>query len=90
MSGLPPVLSVLECAAMQEILPRCEKMMKDECEDRFDAIGCQAALDFCYVHIRSPFSRTGLNPYDISKPCEGYLCYGEQPLPLFLPVVRLY
>lgn len=28
LSGLPPVLSVLECATMQESLPRCEEMMK--------------------------------------------------------------
>ncbi|KAL7412773.1 Alpha/Beta hydrolase protein [Mrakia frigida] len=77
LSGLPPVLSVLDCATMQESLPRCEAMMKAECEDRFDALGCQAALDFCYKKIRSPFTATGLNPYDISKPCDGYLCYGD-------------
>jgi hypothetical protein len=106
LSGHPPVLSVLECATMQEALPRCKQMMKvrplspfnpivpfwrisdpdlnlnlrtrqDECEDRFDALSCQAALAFCYAKIRTPFSNTGLNPYDISKPCEGYLCYGS-------------
>lgn len=47
---------------MQAALPRCERMMREECEDRFDALGCQAALNFCSSQIRARFTATGLNP----------------------------
>ncbi|CED82580.1 Serine carboxypeptidases (lysosomal cathepsin A) [Phaffia rhodozyma] len=76
LSGLSPVLSVSECAQMQATLPRCKEMMKEYCEDVSDPLGCQNAISFCYKWIKNPFAATGLNPYDMSKPCIGSGCYG--------------
>jgi hypothetical protein len=36
-------------------------MMKKECIDRFDAIGCNAAYSFCQEQISTPFWNAGLN-----------------------------
>lgn len=41
---LAPVLGVTQCAAMQAVLPRCRAMMKANCEDVLDALGCQNAI----------------------------------------------
>jgi carboxypeptidase C (cathepsin A) len=63
---------------MKQAAPRCEKMMKAACVDVFDAMGCEAAKAFCGAELELPFLTTGLNGYDMSKPCEGEpdaLCY---------------
>lgn len=70
-SELKPLLGVAQCAAMQEVLPRCRAMMRAECEDRMDAIRCQNAIDFCYTHLKYPYYATGGNPFDMSKMCDG-------------------
>jgi hypothetical protein len=78
MSELSPVLGVSQCAAMQEALPRCRAMMKAECEDRKDALGCSNAIDFCYTHLKYPYYATGGNPFDMSKKCDGLNgCYEQ-------------
>lgn len=42
-------------------------------------MGCLAATASCGMELEAPFFTTGLNPYDISKPCDGpieeTLCY---------------
>lgn len=40
-------------------------------------MNCEAASSFCSSEIMSPYFSTGLNYYDISKPCEDVanLCY---------------
>ena len=63
---------------MQEVLPRCRAMMKAECEDRMDALGCQNAIEFCYQHLKYPYYATGGNPFDMSKKCDGINgCYEQ-------------
>jgi hypothetical protein len=80
---------------MKQAAPRCEKMLKAACVDVFDPMSCEAAEAFCANEISAPFfstgtrlashsleradGRVGLNPYDISRECEGglenTLCY---------------
>jgi carboxypeptidase C (cathepsin A) len=42
-------------------------------------MSCRAAASSCGIELEDPFYTTGLNPYDISKPCDGpieeTLCY---------------
>ncbi|EED81068.1 hypothetical protease S10 [Postia placenta Mad-698-R] len=52
-------------------LPRCQKWMKEACVDQLDDISCMAAWMFCETEISNPLEATGLNPYDITKPCGG-------------------
>ncbi|KAF9242675.1 serine carboxypeptidase [Melanogaster broomeanus] len=50
----------------------------ESCIDQYDAMNCGAARDFCSNELEQPFFETGMNPYDISKKCEGdpdSLCY---------------
>lgn len=79
-SGLPPLVSVGACQAMALALPRCEAMVKADCLDRMDVLGCEAAMGFCQQHIDAPFWSANLNPYDVSKSCtreelSNSLCY---------------
>ncbi|KAG8877928.1 hypothetical protein FRB98_006480 [Tulasnella sp. 332] len=58
------------------LLPRCKAMLKAECVDRFDLIGCTAANDFCTAEYVRPYTALGLNPFDITKKCIGdNFCY---------------
>jgi len=74
-----PVVDISSCVAIKRALPRCQKWLKEACYDMTDSIACSAAITFCGSVIESPFFTTGLNPYDISKPCDGpigeTLCY---------------
>jgi carboxypeptidase C (cathepsin A) len=67
------------CVRMKQAVPRCEKMLQASCVDVFDAMGCQAAAAFCSAEINAPFFASGMNPYDISRECDGgladSLCY---------------
>lgn len=77
-ASVPPIMSIGSCVAMKETVPKCERWTKAACIDKFDALGCRAATDFCNNQLVAPFDATGLNPYDISKKCEGDpedLCY---------------
>jgi carboxypeptidase C (cathepsin A) len=42
-------------------------------------MSCYSALSTCSLELEQPFWETGLNPYDITKPCDGpieeTLCY---------------
>jgi len=52
--------------------------MQEDCIDRFDAMDCHAAVSLCESEITAPFRATGLNVYDVSKPCLGdFHCYIE-------------
>ncbi|KAG8963023.1 hypothetical protein FRC03_003519 [Tulasnella sp. 419] len=76
---VPPVQSISSCVRMKIALPRCLKMLRNECRDRNDALGCRNAAEFCSQELSVPYHATGRNPYDISKMCEGKLeetiCY---------------
>ena len=41
--------------------------MKESCVDTFDAMDCNAAVNFCDSELSAPFWATGRNVYDISK-----------------------
>ncbi|KAG8843417.1 hypothetical protein FRB96_004050 [Tulasnella sp. 330] len=72
----PPVQGIANCVRMRTTLPRCKAMLKAECVDRFDLIGCTAANDFCTAEYVRPYTALGLNPFDITKKCIGdNFCY---------------
>ncbi|KAL5531734.1 hypothetical protein ACEPAG_4611 [Sanghuangporus baumii] len=75
-----PVQSISACVRMRQTLPRCTKALKDNCIDTFDKINCNAANLFCHSQLSVGYLATGLNPYDMTKACEGSLdslCYEE-------------
>ncbi|KAI3611465.1 carboxypeptidase y precursor [Moniliophthora roreri] len=77
-ASVPPIINISTCVAMKNGLGRCKKWTKESCIDQFDAIDCAAAFNFCVQLLYAPFLDTGMNPYDISSPCEGSmetLCY---------------
>ncbi|KAI9063414.1 peptidase S10 serine carboxypeptidase [Trametes sanguinea] len=74
-----PLQKISTCVRMKMALPRCQKAMQDSCVDRFDAIDCQAAVNFCDSELSTAYHASGRNVYDISKEClgDGDLCYIE-------------
>ncbi|KAF7319378.1 Carboxypeptidase [Mycena chlorophos] len=72
-----PFQTIGNCVRMKQALPRCQKLMKDGCIDKFDMIDCGAAVSFCDAHLSTAMWATGRNVYDISKPCLGSNCYLE-------------
>ncbi|PPQ82160.1 hypothetical protein CVT25_015138 [Psilocybe cyanescens] len=77
-ASLPvPFQSISTCVRMKTALPRCQKAMRETCIDQFDSINCRAAVNFCDSELSTAMYATGRNVYDISKPCEGELCYKE-------------
>ncbi|PFH46824.1 hypothetical protein AMATHDRAFT_68987 [Amanita thiersii Skay4041] len=74
-----PSLDINTCVRMKQLIPRCQKWLKEACTDVFDAINCNAAITTCSSEFVVPFFLSGLNPYDISRKCEGKieetLCY---------------
>ncbi|KAF8586718.1 serine carboxypeptidase [Ramaria rubella] len=77
--SVKPFQDISTCVRMKQAVPRCERMLLDSCFDQFDAMSCGAASLFCTAELDTPFFKTGLNPYDVSKPCDGKLeetlCY---------------
>ncbi|ESK93491.1 hypothetical protein Moror_1683 [Moniliophthora roreri MCA 2997] len=78
-ASVPPVLDISTCVAIKKALGRCQKWTQQSCIDQFDAINCAAASNFCRDLLVLPYRDSGMNPYDISKKCEGnveeYFCY---------------
>ncbi|KAF8824172.1 hypothetical protein HHX47_DHR9000060 [Lentinula edodes] len=74
-----PILDIGTCVTMKKVIPRCQKWLRESCVDQYDTINCGAASNFCNTMLYSPFQATGMNPYDISVPCNGSieetLCY---------------
>lgn len=75
-TGIGPVLDKTTCAQMETTIDRCEYLW-GACYEYPDPLICRAAEQFCAENIQRPFQKTGLNVYDISKPCYGDLCYKE-------------
>lgn len=73
-TGIGPLLKDEECAEMANAVPRCEYLLK-ACEEYPDPLICNGAVDFCSTELENPYFRSGLNYYDVSKPCNGPLCY---------------
>ncbi|CCU80427.1 carboxypeptidase Y [Blumeria hordei DH14] len=74
--GLPSALSPSECQAMDEALPRCQRLIQT-CYDYESAWACVPASIYCNNVMMGPFQKTGLNVYDMRVPCgdEENLCY---------------
>jgi len=73
-TGIGPLFNSSVCEKMAAAVPRCEYLLK-ACGDYPDPIICQASLEYCIEKLDRPYFESGLNYYDVSKPCEGYLCY---------------
>ncbi|KAL4247232.1 Carboxypeptidase [Abortiporus biennis] len=77
--SVPPVTDIATCVGIKNILPRCNKWLKESCVDMFDMINCRAAYSWCRAAIGGSFDWNKTNPYDMSKSCEGNLfddlCY---------------
>lgn len=77
-ASLPPSMDIATCVRMKQALPRCEKWMTKSCIKQFDAIDCNAAMNFCMQELRAPFLASGKNRYDMTKKCrEDTICYPE-------------
>ncbi|KAF9060263.1 serine carboxypeptidase [Rhodocollybia butyracea] len=78
-ASVDPILDINTCVAMKNIIPRCQKWVREACVDIYDSINCRAAMDFCDTAFSASFWASGANPYDISGPCNGTvqttLCY---------------
>lgn len=75
-TGIGPLLKADVCANMSAAVPRCEYLLK-ACDEYPDPLICQSASTFCARHLDHPYFDSGLNYYDVSKPCSGGLCYSE-------------
>lgn len=73
-TGIGPILPEPVCEKMAAAVPRCEFLMK-ACETFPDPLVCRTSSNYCAEKIEYPYFQTGLNYYDVSKPCEGPLCY---------------
>ncbi|GAA5815666.1 hypothetical protein MFLAVUS_009179 [Mucor flavus] len=71
-----PLFNEATCANMKNSYPRCKKLM-DTCYNHPNSFTCIPATLYCEKTQAGPFDKTGLNPYDIRKECEGDsgLCY---------------
>jgi len=67
----PPVSDISTCLQMKKAVPLCQEWTLESCIHRFDAMRCSAARSFCDQELSDPFTNAGMNPYDITKQCEG-------------------
>jgi cathepsin A (carboxypeptidase C) len=74
--GSPAILSPSECEAMDNALPRCQSLIQS-CYDSESAWSCVPASIYCNNALIGPVQKTGVNLYDIRRPCKGSLCYEE-------------
>lgn len=77
LGGEPAVFNKTECQKMANGAPHCVAATQ-LCYDEPNAYTCQLAGSICSANYMVPFIRTGLNPYDIRRPCgDESLCYKE-------------
>lgn len=73
--------------AMQQVIPKCTALIHkcNEGDSMIDSFACQTAFVVCNMGLTSPYQMTGLNPYDIRKPCGSRpLCYDFSNIEKFL------
>jgi len=73
-TGIGPLFNSTVCEKMAASVGRCEYVL-EACDKYPDPIICGASLQFCVDKLWMPYFESGLNYYDISKPCVGNLCY---------------
>lgn len=68
--------------SMMDHTPTCTKLAK-ACQANVEI--CDQADTYCNLFETTPYYNTGLNPYDIRKPCgENALCYNFTNIEIFL------
>lgn len=74
--GYPPVISDEECEDLREAYPRCARLI-EACYTYDNTLACLPATIYCGSKLLDPYSKTGLNVYDIRKECDPdtSLCY---------------
>jgi cathepsin A (carboxypeptidase C) len=76
-TGIGPIIKDRAvCDKMAASIDRCEYLWT-ACYRYPDPHICDVASRYCNANIDGPYFQTGLNYYDISKPCNGGLCYEE-------------
>jgi len=60
--------------SMNSTLPSCIALI-NQCSATKDPAVCSQATQLCNGGQMGPYEQTGLNVYDITKPCIGQLCY---------------
>lgn len=75
--GYPAVISEEECQSIHDKWPRCKALL-ELCYSNPSALGCIPSELYCAT-LMEPYSKTGLNVYDIREPCgDSQLCYEEE------------
>jgi len=81
------VISETAYETMKKAEPMCtEGIAKCNSGDStIDQFACQAAFIYCNTALTTPYRATGLNPYDIRKPCgDNPLCYDFSHIEKFM------
>ncbi|KAJ1944030.1 hypothetical protein GGF37_002382, partial [Kickxella alabastrina] len=74
-STYAPVLSKEQCKAMDDAYPTCARMTR-ACYKWRNALACVPAMMYCGNKIEGMYMKSGRNPYDVRRDCEGNdLCY---------------
>ena len=81
-TGIGPLLNETVCAEMSTHISRCERLWRAAYEYDDILIG-RVAGEFCDEKLDRPYQESGLNYYDVSKPCKGALCYEGKNGPHF-------
>lgn len=74
-SGYKQLISDDECEDLEEMYPRCAALI-NSCYKSQTALTCLPANLYC-ERMMNPFEKTGLNYYDVRKPCLGDGCYPQ-------------
>jgi len=69
-----PCISKSAFDTQQAAIPECVSLIKT-CNANANSSGCATAMNNCLGSQMGPFQNTGLNVYDVRKPCIGDLCY---------------
>jgi len=74
-SSYPPVLDDDACDGMRSAYPKCAHLISN-CYKSKSVFSCLPATMYCNKEMIGPYQRSGKNPYDVRKDCEGNsLCY---------------
>ncbi|KAK0438471.1 serine carboxypeptidase [Armillaria borealis] len=75
-ASVPPILDIKTCVNMKSTMRKVDDWVLYR---PIDSINCGAAYSFCSSVFSAPYRLTGMNPYDMSRKCDGdiseTLCY---------------
>lgn len=75
--GYPAVITEEECSSLHNKWPRCKALLS-LCYKNPSALACIPSELYCAT-LMEPYSKTGLNVYDIREQCgDSELCYEEE------------